>query len=159
MTVQPEVKKQTIQVAVGTALLSCLMLIVYALLGKFTWQAVLGALLGTAAVSFSFFLLGLSVQKAAEATWQNASKAPAPQEDEEASAGDPLPGEENTRAKATEVDQATRRSLQLSYTGRLLMLAAVAVLGWLLPCFDGVATVLPMLFPRIVLFFIGRQAK
>lgn len=152
MKVQPEVKKQTLQVGAGTALLSLVMILVYVLAGRFSLPVLLGAVFGTAAVTANFFLLGLSVQKAVEATYGSAPSVDAdPAEDQK---DESLPGE----GKTAEVDKNTRRGMQLSHSARLLLLGVVAVLGWVLPCFDGLATCLPMLFPQFIFMFINKRA-
>ena len=41
--------------------------------------------------------------------------------------------------------------MKLSQTMRLLMQLAVAVLGFVLPCFNGYAVIIPLFFPRIAI--------
>lgn len=43
--------------------------------------------------------------------------------------------------------------IRASQGGRLIAMAAIAALGGLLPCFNLYATVIPLLFPRIVIMF------
>ena len=47
--VQPAVRKETLRIAAGTAVLTAVMLVVFALLGKFDLSVLLGAILGYAA--------------------------------------------------------------------------------------------------------------
>ena len=124
------------------------MLAVFALLGKFDYTVLLGALLGSAAAIGNFFLLGLSVQKAAET--MNGVTLPS-YEEAEAELED---GEELPTPDSPELKQA-KRSMQASYTGRLFLLAVVGILGLTLPCFHAVATVVPFLFPRLIIFYYG----
>lgn len=71
---------------------------------------------------------------------------------------EPAHGEEEEGAEPAESEQQTavnrqiRRKMQLSQMGRLLMMAVCAGAGALAPCFDLVATVLPLLFPKTVIF-------
>lgn len=150
--VQPAVRKETLRIAVGTLVLTALMLAVFLILGQFDLTVLLGAVLGSAAAIGNFFLLGLSVQKAAET--MNGVKLPSY---EEAEAG-LEPGQELDTAAVPETKLAKQR-MQLSYTVRMILLASVGVLGLTLPCFHAVATVLPFLFPRIVIFLYGIRNK
>ena len=148
MKIQPAVRKETLRIALGTVILSAVMLAVFALLGKFDYTVLLGALLGSAAAIGNFFLLGLSVQKAAET--MNGVTLPS-YEEAEAELED---GEELPTPDSPELKQA-KRSMQASYTGRLFLLAVVGILGLTLPCFHAVATVVPFLFPRLIIFYYG----
>lgn len=150
--VQPAVREETLRIARGTLLLTVLMLAVFLIIGQFDLTVLLGALLGSAAAIGNFFLLGLSVQKAAET--MNGVKLPSYEEAE----ADLEPGQELETAMTPETKLAKQR-MQLSYTGRMILLAAVGVLGLTLPCFHAVATVLPFLFPRIVIFLYGIRNK
>lgn len=145
---QPAVRKETSRIALGTIILAVLMVVVFILLGKFDHTVIWGALLGSAAAIGNFFLLALSVQMAAEK--MNGVQFPSY---EEAEAG--LEEDEEIPAPVSPELQQAKRSMQLSYSGRLFLLAIVGVLGLTLPCFHAVATVVPFLFPRIVIFFHG----
>ena len=46
-------------------------------------------------------------------------------------------------------EKDAKNLIRLSQTGRLFMLFGVALIGYLIPVFNIVATVLPFLFPRI----------
>lgn len=52
---------------------------------------------------------------------------------------------------AEESEKKGKLVLQLSYSLRMLATVAVAALGILLPCFSWVATVIPLLFPRLTI--------
>ena len=47
--------------------------------------------------------------------------------------------------------------MQVSYSLRMLMLVAAAVLGLLLPCFHPLAVVIPFLFPRLIIQVVGMR--
>ena len=67
---QQSIVKETKRIGVGTVIMLVVMLAVYAVLGKFTVGVLLGGLLGSAYVIFNFFLLGMTLQKAASMTDQ-----------------------------------------------------------------------------------------
>ncbi len=145
MKVQDSVKKATLTIASGTLLLTGVMLLVFVLLGQFELPVLLGALLGAAAAILNFFLMGLSVQKMAERSAAEGSAQPSSGADEDEK------DDEDSKPDSPYAQQA-KKSMQLSYGARMLMMVAVAVLALSLPCFHPIATVLPMLFPRLVIF-------
>ena len=148
MKIQPTVQQETLRIAKGTSILSVVMLIVFALLKKLDDTVVLGAVLGTCTAIGNFFLLGLSVQKAAD-MMKGVEMPPEPEETED--------GEEAPAAPLPpEIAQAKQR-MQLSYTGRMIMMGVVGILGLTLSCFHAVATVLPLLFPRVVIHLWNHQ--
>lgn len=147
MKVQPAVRKETRKIAIGTAILSAVMLLVFAGIGQFSLRVVLGTLLGACAAVANFFLLGLSVQRAA-AQMNGVTMPPLPDEDEEDASDAPPP------APVPEV-QAAKRQMQLSYTGRMLLMVAVGILALTVPCFHPIPAVLALLFPRLVIFAEG----
>ncbi len=145
MKVQPAVRKETAKVGLGTAILSVLMLGVFALLGRLDLTVVLGTLLGAGAAMLNFFLMALSVQQAAE-DMHGVHVPPEPEgeEGEDAPSAEPVP----------EIQRAKRR-MSLSYTGRMLMLAVVAILALSLDCFHPIPAALALLFPRIAISVEG----
>lgn len=70
-----------------------------------------------------------------------------------------------TMQKAVAVSQDAARVrgiIQLSYNGRMFMMAAWCIAAWWAPCFHFVAGALPLLFPRLVILFLqltGRYPK
>lgn len=67
---QQSIVKETKRIAVGTIIMLVVMLAIYAVLGKFTVGVLLGGLLGSAYAIFNFFMLGMTLQKAASMTDQ-----------------------------------------------------------------------------------------
>lgn len=67
---QQSIVKETKRIAVGTVIMLVVMLAVYAVLGKFTVGVLIGGLLGSAYAIFNFFMLGMTLQKAASMTDQ-----------------------------------------------------------------------------------------
>lgn len=65
MKIAPAVKKETGHIALGTAVGVAIMLAVFAVLGYFSAGVAVSGILGGAVAVGNFFLLGLTVQKAA----------------------------------------------------------------------------------------------
>lgn len=66
MKLAPSVKKETGHIALGVLAGSAVMLVVFALLRRFDYTVVLGALLGSAAAIGNFFFMAVNLQKAME---------------------------------------------------------------------------------------------
>ena len=116
---QKTVLRETKRIAIGEVVLLAIMWIVYALTGRFSLAVVLGSLIGGAYAVFNFFMLGMTVQKAAQVQPDNAEKA--------------------------------RMQMKSSYNMRMVGMLAVAVLAFALPFVDGLAAVIPLLFPRLTI--------
>ena len=114
---QKTVLRETKRIAIGEVVLLAIMWIVYALTGRFSLAVVLGSLIGGAYAVFNFFMLGMTVQKAAQVQPDNAEMA--------------------------------RMQMKSSYNMRMVGMLAVAVLAFALPFVDGLAAVIPLLFPRL----------
>ena len=147
MKIQPAVKRETKKIALGTGILTVLMVAVFLILRRFDWTVITGALLGYAAAVGNFFLMALTVQKAAD------EMKPIPQP--EAPEDEPDPDEDEKEAPLSEDAKRGKQRIQLSYTLRMLGLGVIAILGVTLPWFQSVAVLLPMLFPRIVIAVEG----
>lgn len=148
MKVQSAVRTETVRIAMGTACLSLIMLLVFALLGRLDVTVVLGTLWGAGAAVLNFFLMALSVQRAAESMNGVAVPPESLDENDDPDSGAP------SRLPLPEVQRAKHR-MQLSYTGRMLLLVAVAIVALTAPCFHPVAAALALLFPRLVIFIQG----
>lgn len=61
--------------AVGVAAMTAIMLIVYAVLGRFSLAVVLGALMGAGYAVFNFYMLGRTVEKATAVREQDEEQA------------------------------------------------------------------------------------
>ena len=141
MTIQPAVKQETLKIAVGTAILACVMVLVFVLAGRFDISVIWGALLGVASAVGNFFLMALSVQQAAE-RMNGAQVAP-------------LPAEGDEEPPLSDEAKQARQRMQLSYTGRMLLLAGIAIVAVLVPGINALACILCLLFPRMVIFAEG----
>ena len=151
MKVQPAVRQETAKIALGTAVLTLIMIGVFMILGRFDWTVLTGALLGWAAAVGNFFLMALTVQKAADE--MKPTTQPAADEDDQ----EEDDGEEKPEAPLSEDAKRGKQRIQLSYTLRMLGLGVIAILGVTLPWFQSVAVLLPMLFPRIVIMLLNRR--
>ncbi len=60
-----------------------------------------------------------------------------------------------TVTKATENPESSSVKLKLSQAGRLAMIAAVLAIGFIFDCFNKIALVIPIFFPRISFLFSG----
>ena len=152
MKVQPAVMAETKKIAVGTGVLTLLMIAGILILRKFDYTVVLGALLGMSAAVGNFFLMALTVQKVTEGM----PKLPMLEKNEQ-DANEPE-DEEPEPTLSDEAKQAGKK-MQLSYTLRMLALAAVAALAITAPIFHSWAALIPMLFPRIVISIMNLTQK
>lgn len=116
MKIQKPVLKETKHIAIGLLIADCIMCVVFALLKKFNYTVVLGALLGSAFAIGNFFLLGLALQK------------------------------------ALELGDGAAKYMHASYTRRMLLFVVCIAVGVLVRCFHPVAVILPLFFPRLVIF-------
>lgn len=154
MKVQESVKKTTLNVALGTLILTALMLVVFLLCGALDASVLLGALLGFTAAVANFFLMGVAVQKVTESI-HGAPRGTAPQtepadaQDEEMQVDPPLTEEQQQEVKAA------KKRMQRSYMGRLCMQLAVLAIAAFAPCFSLLATAIPLLFPGLVVKIMG----
>ena len=148
MKIQPAIRQETLRMAIGVAILTVLMLGVYLILGIMTFEVVLGAVLGTAVAVGNFFLMAMSVQKAAEL--MNGVQLPPEEVGEDGETVDKPLSPEATKA---------RQKMQLSYTGRMLLTVVFAIIALLVPAIHPVAALIPLLFPRIVIMIQGLVQK
>ena len=147
MKVQPVVKTETQKMALGVGILTVLMIAVFLIARQFDITVLLGALLGSGAAIGNFFLMALTVQKITD----DMPHLP-PKEEKEEEDGEESQGREEPLSE--EAMQGGKR-MRLSYTLRMLVMIGVAALGVWLPQFHPVSTLIPMLFPRIVIALRG----
>ena len=152
MKIQPAVREQTGKVAAGVLILTALMAAVFLILGKFDWTVLTGAALGAAAGIANFFLMALSVQQAAEK--MNGVQLP-PEEEP----GENEEGREPAKTELSPQARQARRNMQLSYTGRMALLVAMAAIAYYVPGIDPMPALLAQLFPRLTIFIEGLLLK
>ena len=151
MKIQPAVREQTRKLAIGVCILTALMVGVFLVIGKFDWTVLTGAVLGAATGIANFFLMALTVQKAAD------EMKPLPPDPEDGETGESLQeGEEAKEAPLSEEAKHGRDRVRLSYTLRMLGVGLIAAMGAALPCFNTYAVLIPLLFPGLVIRFLNR---
>ena len=149
MTIQPAVKQETKKIAMGVCLMAILMVGVYLIIGRFSAAVLFGTLLGAGFAILNFFLMALSVQQAAEK--MNGVQLPPEEEPEE--------GREPAKTELSLQARQARRNMQLSYTGRMALLVAMAAIAYFVPGIDPVPALLAQLFPRLTIFIEGLLLK
>ena len=152
LKVQQAVKQETKKIAAGVGVLTALMVAVYLITGMFSAAVLFGALLGAAFAILNFFLMALSVQQAAE-KMNGVRLPPEPEPEEGQEAAEPAKAELSPQARQA------RRNMQLSYTGRMALLVAMAALAYFMPGIDPVPALLAQLFPRLTIFAEGILLK
>ena len=122
---QETVVRETKRIAIGVGVLLIAMFIVFALMGRMTLGVAIGGLLGGAYGVFSFFMLGMTMQKAIRET-------------------------DETMARAR---------IRSSYSMRMMGALVVAVIAFALPFVDGLACMIPLLFPRATILLLQITGK
>ena len=125
MKLQKAVVDETRRVAVGSAILTVVMLIVFAVIKRFDYTVILGALLGYVTAVGNFLWMAMTVQKAAE----------------------PQAGETDE-----EREGRIRRTVKLSYTQRRLFQAVMIVIALIVPVFHWVAALIELVFPTMTIY-------
>ena len=123
------VKREVCRVAVGSLILTALMLGVFALIGLTGAPVLLGGLYGCLIAVANFFFLGVTVRRIADTE----------------NAADP---EQIAQAKL---------KMRSSYIARSIGTGALLIVGLAVFKFNWIASLLPMIFPRIVIF-VGQLA-
>ena len=123
------VRRETARVATGVFALVAVMLAVYAVIGKFSVPALLGGVYTGLLTVVNFFIMGMTVQGI---TNRAAEKA-------------------RTEQEIVELTLEMKNRMKLSYNLRMIALFALLVAGIAVFKFDPIATILPILFPSIVI--------
>ena len=123
------VLKQTARVAAGVAALVALMLIVYAIIGRLSLPVVAGGLYSGVLGVANFFVMGLMVQSITER----------------------MAEKERTEQEIADMSLQMQNRMKASYNMRMIALFALLVLGIAVFKFDPLATILPSVFPSIVI--------
>ena len=121
MKPQEAIVKETRNIAVGTAILVAVMYVIYALAGRLNGSVLLGGLYAGVVAVLNFFALGMTVQHAVNG----------------------IQSEDETQSKNA------RSRVQVSYSMRMLCVFGLAVLAIAVLKLDPLASLLPLLFPRI----------
>ena len=158
MKVQPVVKRDTLRLAVGMVAPVVLTVLGFWGAGRLDYTVVLGALLGYLVTVGNFFLLALTIQNNTEMAERKGEKNPLPPEPEQ----DPDDPEnqkdvmetimgKKAGAELPEYAQRAKRNSQLSYIGRVALMAIL--------CFNVLAALIPLLLQRFVLMILSASNK
>ena len=120
--------RQTARVAAGVFALVAVMLAVYAVLGKLTAKVALGGIYTGILTVLNFFIMGLTVQGVTDRAAEK----------------------ERSEQELADLTIEMKNRMKLSYNARMIGLLALIVVGLTVFKFDPLATILPVLFPTIV---------
>ena len=157
MKVQQAVRTETKKIAQGVILLSVLMISVFLILGRFDYTVLLGAMLGSLAAVANFFFMAMTVQKIAENVHgvkklsQEEREKLLPEQDPEDEDRDEDPLLPQEQADLQEQTIAAKARMQRSYGLRMAFMIVVGIIGLKVSIFHPIATLVPFLFPRIVI--------
>ena len=140
MKIQAPVRQETKKILVGEAVLCAVMLLVFILIKRFDLRVLWGTLLGGGYAVLNFFLMALTVQMAAAK--MEGVRLPDDEFDDE---GNIKPREEVPEQKAA------RALVQRSYTLRMFITAAVAIIAVKVELFHAIPAIIALFFPRIVI--------
>ena len=129
----------------GELAVSLVIVGVYFLLKKFSYEVVTGALLGSAVTVFNFVFLSISVNRAIDRVM--------------AEKGNRDMTEEEAQAFAAEHQAVVQRAAQGSYLIRQIIMLAALVLAFLSGWFDVLATLIPLLMFRPLISIYGLLKK
>ena len=142
MKIEPAVQAETKKIAVGTAILTVLMIAVFLVLRQFDWRVLTGAALGYLATVGNFFAMAMTVQGVT-----NSMPVLPRQEQEETEETD----EKKNAPLSDEAKQAGKK-MQASFVLRMLLIGAIAALAVTqTQVFNPWAALLPLLFPNIII--------
>ena len=130
MKPQKAVLRETGRIAAGVAVLTALMLAIYAALGQFSVKALLGGLYSALLAVANFFVMGMTVQSITD------------------EAGERQRSDEEIEALTTKM----KARMQTSFTLRKFAMIALLIVGIAVFKFDALATLLPALFPTATIY-------
>jgi len=153
MKIEPAVQAETKKIALGTGILTVLMIAVFLVLRQFDWRVLTGAALGYLATVGNFFAMAMTVQGVT-----NSMPVLPKQEQDETEETD----EKKDAPLSDEAKQAGKK-MQASFVIRMLLIGAVAALAVTqTQIFNPWAALLPLLFPNILITlrrFTGNDQK
>ena len=157
MKIEPAVQAETKKIAVGTAILTALMIAVFLVLRQFDWRVLTGAALGYLATVGNFFAMAMTVQGVT-----NSMPVLPRQEQDETEETDEQPEEKKNAPLSDEAKQAGKK-MQASFVLRMLLIGAIAAIAVTqTQLFNPWAALLPLLFPNILITlrrFTGNDQK
>jgi len=153
MKIEPAVQAETKKIAVGTGILTVLMIAVFLVLRQFDWRVLTGAALGYLATVGNFFAMAMTVQGVT-----NSMPVLPKQEPDETEETD----EKKDAPLSDEAKQAGKK-MQASFVIRMLLIGAIAAVAVTqTQIFNPWAALLPLLFPNILITlrrFTGNDQK
>ena len=142
MKIEPAVQAETKKIAVGTAILTVLMIAVFLVLRQFDWRVLTGAALGYLATVGNFFAMAMTVQGVTN------SMPVLPRQEQE---GTEETDEKKNAPLSDEAKQAGKK-MQASFVLRMLLIGAIAAIAVTqTQLFNPWAALLPLLFPNILI--------
>ena len=123
------VRRETLRVAAGVFALVAVMLLVYAILGRLTAKVALGGLYTGALTVLNFYIMGLTVQGVTDRAAEK----------------------ERSEQELAELTIEMKNRMKLSYNVRMILLFVLLIVGLAVFKFDPLATILPVVFPTIVI--------
>jgi sensor histidine kinase YesM len=128
----------TVWLAIGEAIVAALISVVFLLIKQFSYQVVTGAILGGAVTVLNFLILSVGVNRAIN----NFVKE----------RGDKEMDEEEADKYAKEHGMAVQNAMMKSYMLRMFLMIGALVLAGITGWFDIIATVIPLLMYRPILY-------
>lgn len=129
MKPESAVRRETVRVAAGVFALVAAMLIAYAVAGKFSAPVLLGGVYTGLLTVVNFFIMGLTVQGVTNRAAER----------------------ERTEQELADLTLEMKNRMKLSYNIRMIALFALLVVGIAVFKFDPLATILPVVFPTVVI--------
>ncbi len=146
MKIEPAVQAETKKIALGTAILTVLMIAVFLVLRQFDWRVLAGAALGYLATVGNFFAMAMTVQGVT-----NSMPVLPRQEQDETEETDGQTEEKKNTPLSDEAKQAGKK-MQASFVLRMLLIGAIAAIAVTqTQVFNPWAALLPLLFPNIII--------
>ena len=132
--------KSTLYLAIGELIVSVLVILGYILLGKFSWNVITGALLGSAVTVINFLILSIQVNRALDE--YIALRGDGEMTEEEAA--------EFSRKNSIKVQNAVTKS----YVFRTGLMIGSLVLGFVTGWFNVIATVIPLVLYKPLIYAV-----
>lgn len=134
---QKTVLYETGRLAAGVFALVAVMLCVYAVAGQLKWSAALGGVYTGALAVLNFFIMGLTVQNVTNTA----------------------SGKKYTEEEMESLKKTMKAKMQLSYSGRMVLMMVLVVVGISALKLDPLATIIPLLFPRLVITVLNIKGQ
>ena len=128
----------TVWLAIGEAIVAALISVVFLLIGKFNYSVVTGAVLGGAVTVINFLILSVGINRAINKFVEER--------------GDKEMDEEEADKYAKEHGMTVQNAMMKSYMLRMFLMIGALVLAGITGWFDIIATVIPLLMYRPILY-------